>query len=416
MRADYDGKREEEHMGRKRRKLHEYGAENDIRYSGPLSYQHFQMLGWACIVLSVMGIMLGLAGKISKPYAEQTAGLLNAINYVKELSLPFLLLANFAKILNNSEGYRKQLLKNGLAMAAMALFFLFFYDRYIVGTVRQFILEQDQCEPLVLNVFNGVSGKGFLAINIFVDLFLCTLFMFFLNYRPKKVLTGKKVLILRACAVLPVAYEICSLYLKGLSAAGGIKLPSWTFPLLTVKPPVTFVVFMVLAIHIKVREYRYCRHGKTHEEYHVFLQTRRNSFHFSVFTAIILVFFAIVDFLILSLLLAVQAGSVEALKDLATEDGILHSVAYAMGFGDSIVLIAVAPIMLLFSYNRIPKNKTFSLLIPIIAIALIILEVIEGIHQLLGSLPIRKMPIEELKTYAREILAVLESQSPGPPY
>ena len=35
--------------------------------------------------------------------------------YVPPLSLPFLLIANFSRILINEEGYKKQLLRNGLA-------------------------------------------------------------------------------------------------------------------------------------------------------------------------------------------------------------------------------------------------------------------------------------------------------------
>ena len=40
----------------KRIRLHEASAENDISYRGPLSYQHFQIFGWLCIVLSVVDI------------------------------------------------------------------------------------------------------------------------------------------------------------------------------------------------------------------------------------------------------------------------------------------------------------------------------------------------------------------------
>ena len=41
-----------------RKKLHELGAHNDIRYRGPLSYQTFQVLGWSCIILSIAGACL----------------------------------------------------------------------------------------------------------------------------------------------------------------------------------------------------------------------------------------------------------------------------------------------------------------------------------------------------------------------
>ena len=46
----------------KRRKLHEYSAENDIRYRGPLSYQGFQILGWLCIALSQVVVVMTFSG------------------------------------------------------------------------------------------------------------------------------------------------------------------------------------------------------------------------------------------------------------------------------------------------------------------------------------------------------------------
>ena len=41
-------------MAKKRVKLHEQSIHNDIKYSGPLSFQSFQILGWTCIVITVV--------------------------------------------------------------------------------------------------------------------------------------------------------------------------------------------------------------------------------------------------------------------------------------------------------------------------------------------------------------------------
>lgn len=41
-------------------------------------------------------------------------------------------------------------------------------------------------------------------INLFIDLFMCTLFMFFLDYVPEKHFQGKKLRIFRAMALIPV--------------------------------------------------------------------------------------------------------------------------------------------------------------------------------------------------------------------
>ena len=52
-------------MAGKRIKLHEQGVHNDIRYSGPLSFQSFQILGWSCIVVTVIMALMKIAVKVN---------------------------------------------------------------------------------------------------------------------------------------------------------------------------------------------------------------------------------------------------------------------------------------------------------------------------------------------------------------
>ncbi len=294
-------------MAGKRIRLHEQGVHNDINYSGPLSFQSFQILGWSCIVVTVVMALMKIAMRLNPEDTQRFAAISDVISYIAEMSLPFLLMANFARILNNTDGFKKQLLRNGGATAAIFLVFLLFFNRYVVGTVGLLLKDSTDAYPLVMTSFYGVNPRGFFAFNIFVDLFLCTQVMYFMNARPTKIFTGKKIYIFRAFTLLPIAYEIVSIILKGRSAAGSITLPSWIFPLLTVKPPMTFVVFVFLAIYIKTRELRYCRHGKTHEDYQAFLKTNRNSWHFSVYTAVVLLIAGIIDVIIAIFLLAGQA-------------------------------------------------------------------------------------------------------------
>ena len=380
-------------MARKRLKLHEQGAHNDIRYSGPLSFQSFQILGWSCIVITAVLGMMRIAVKLNPQEAERFMAVSEIISYIAMLSLPFLLMANFARILNNSEGYKKQLLRNGGAMAGVFLLFIIVFNRYIVGTVGLLLRDPEDAYPLVMASFYSVSGQGFFAFNIFVDLFLCTLFMYFLTARPAKVFTGNKIYIFRAFAILPIAYEVASILLKGYSAAGKIGLPSWVFPLMTVKPPMTFFVFILLAIHIKTREMRYCRHGKTHEDYAAFLKTNRNAWNFSVHAAVILFVAGVIDLIILFVLLAGEAGTEEKLVAMADSTQMLkQSVAVSMGFGGaSITLMVVAPFVLLFNYTKVPKNKTVGMLIPAAGILLIVILGIQGIYQLVSIAPIPKV-------------------------
>ena len=57
----------------------------------------------------------------------------------------------------------------------------------------------------------------------------------------------------------------------------------------------TFMVFIFLAIHIKTRELRYCRHGKTHEEYQAFLKEQQESL-IRMGTSVIHINFFLMDF------------------------------------------------------------------------------------------------------------------------
>ena len=449
--------------GRKKRlKIHEVTAENDIRYLGPLNYQHFQILGWLCIVMTQAMLLISLGGKIDSSIQKRFEGAIPVLQWISSMSLPFLLIANFARIVNNVEGYRKQLIKNGAAMAGISLAAILVLERYAVGSLAILEGEGGQAEAVLLAVLKMTrAGRyGFVSFNIFVDLFLCTLVMFFLNYQPKHIFKHPKSrIIFRLFTVFPIAYELISLILKIRCARGEITLPLWSFPLLTVKPPMTFVLFIALAVYVKTREWRFRRHGKTHEEFQAFLKTRRNSRNFSVFLAIMLVIVSVVDLVIFlgmsvfetakNIVQDQQAAAVEQAAETAgteqarlsdeeliatlAENGMSEEEistvpaakntageadvqtpagsdgkeltaeeieqakieAYteksvrtmdAVGFGGSVYLIFLAPLVLLFSYIRIPKNKQFSMLIPMIAAGLILVMYLEGFYRGVGIL------------------------------
>ena len=406
------GKRNKtDRVKKKRVRIYEVTRENDIRYRGPLSYFHFQILGWLCIVLVAVQAMMNLGGKISEDLAVKFASWDLALGIVSSMSLPFLLLVNFARILNNEEGYKNQLLRNFGAMMGIFLGVWLFYDHFFVGTVSAFATNPADTKPVLNLLISRAAPNGFLAINIFVDLFLCTLFMFFLNYRPTKFFTGGKLYLFRAFAILPIAYEVASIMLKATCAEMKIVLPVWTFPLLTVKPPMTFFVFVLMSLFIKFRELRYCRHGRTHEDYEAFLKTNRNSLHFSIFLTVMLAVAAVADFAIMLMMMIKQAGSVEALDSVLNNAEAFYPTAVAIGFGKSWPLLLVAPIMLLYSYTRKPKFEKFGMLSPVVAIVLIVFVVIQGAYQILHVANIPRINYLEIRqTIAEAIQSLMASE------
>ena len=69
-------------------------------------------------------------------------------------------------------------------------------------------------------------------------------------------------------------------------------------------------------------------------------------------------------------------------------------VAMVMGFGDSVMLWLLAPLVLLFSYTREPRNPAMGMMIPVAAIGIIVLLYLEAGHQALPNLNIPKMNME----------------------
>ena len=48
-----------------------------MKYRGPLNYQHFQIVGWACIVAAVAAAIISLGGKAASSVSSKTDYLIN---------------------------------------------------------------------------------------------------------------------------------------------------------------------------------------------------------------------------------------------------------------------------------------------------------------------------------------------------
>jgi len=399
---------------RRRVRLYERGAHDDIKYRGPLSYRAFQIIGWICLVITQAVVVITMASKANPDTANHYATMAEGLSYIAAMSLPFLLLASFATMLNHNTSYHMQLLKNlGLMLALAVLFYVGIYH-YVAGSLSVMDPEPGHAERFIENMVYSRGGTGFIAFNVFVDLFLCTLFLFFLCYRPKKLFQGKSVILLRLCAALPVAYELACIGWKWYSAKGIAHIPVQLFPFLTVKPPMTFLVFIVLAIYIKLRERHFLKHGKTYEEYQAFLMTNRNSLHFAVFTAVLLLvaglldlffFLDIASYEILSTLKLDKLGSINIF------DPNLVLGATAMGFGNAIQLLLMPPFVLLFSYTRTHKNKLIDIFIPIVGIVMILLVYLQGGYQIIRILPMPKINLDEITTLLKQVKVVVAGLS-----
>ncbi len=362
-------------------RLHEASALNDIAFRGPLNYRLFQILGWICIVIAQIIIMISIGshfGRIGDGMAEAKPFL----STLAELALPFLLVANFTMIMNGQRSFRTLLLKNFFAMAGLYAAYALLLGHFITGVLTLLSDDPSRVTPTIFSVLGHAAENGFYCFNIFVDLFLCTLVMYFLNARPKRFFQEKKILVFRLFTLAPFIYEFICMVVKIRTVSGQLELSPYLYPLLTVKPPMTFLLFVILAVFIKTRELRFRSHGRTREEYQAFLKTNRNSMNFSIFLAVMLVILSAVDFFAVSLFS--ETGDVAGLRP-----------AYrALGLGDSRWLFLMAPLVLLFSYTREPKKIRWNVAIPLTGFVFIILVYLQGILQILHLVRLPKFRLD----------------------
>lgn len=386
-----DGKKRPKKMSkRKARKLRflSITKENDIKYSGPLSYRYLRIVGWFLFAFAQVGIVLTFGAAMNTDFDANTRVFRDICSVFGTYMMPLFLIAAFSVILRERDSFKRPLLMyGGLSLLVIGAYFLV-YEHYIVGLIRVAV-PAEEAHILANSVLEAFTAGHPFAFNIFIDLFLCVLFYVFLNYKPRKVKFFKEhVIVFRLFAILPILYEIASLVFKFLGSSDIIDIPHFTYPLFTTKPPLMFLLFVFLVLYIKNRERIFLKKGFTHEQYTAFLKTHFNSLDFSKHLMFLVIIFSILDFVIA--LFGVIGLTAAEYSDGAQIDAL---IAYnlkrmsALGFGLTAPMIFISPILLLFNYNKTHENKTMDIVIPLAGIALVAFVYIEGIFQVLIHMP-----------------------------
>jgi len=381
-------------MGKNRIRIFDRTVENDIRYRGPLSYRHLQILAWICISFKILFILTNLSLRIDPNQPQWLYSLRDIYDNIGEFSLPLFLFANFAIILDEKKSYRQQLIKfAGLTLLIVVLYEVVVH-RYMTGLLAVAFKDRAEATQVIDDSVYTLASGGGLAFNIFIDLFLCTLLMFFMNYVPTRFFTGKKLVLFRLLALLPILYEVASLGIRLAICLGKLRPPVFIYPFLTTKPAMSFVLFMLLVLFIKLRGFRFRRRGKSREAYRAFQSTNVNSLHFSIYASIMILVTGLIDLLLYILLSALLAmlGQADTAAEAMTlaEEMILQKgkIVSALGFGQHFLMVLVIPIILLFSYTRTHKDRTGDILIPVFGIALAVIVTVEALYQgLLMEIP-----------------------------
>ncbi|MBR6874440.1 MAG: hypothetical protein IKN17_13120 [Ruminococcus sp.] len=371
---------------KKRLRMLDATPDNDIKYNPPLSYRHLKLIAWLFLVLAQVGAIMGLLSSFGDRSSFYTS-LGSGLTILKGFAVPLLLVSCLSVIMNGHDNYKQMIVKNGALALTLFLITFAFYERVAVSIVEAvYDLDHSQAAEVIAIFVSQGLGTGYISFNIFVDLFLCSLTMFFINYNPTKHFQGWKIHLFRAMVFLPIGYEIFSIVLKVLASEGAISLPVYVFPLLTTKPPLSFLLFIIMARYFKEREIKFLKNGKTSDDYKTFLKTRFNAFQVSRVMVIMILIIAVLDVIIMIIMAALSVIANGGSPD--STDKIVDAMERVneWGFGQCIELVVLIPIMFLFSYTKTHKNGIFDIIIPVAGVAGIILVTFDGIIKYICSL------------------------------
>ena len=380
-------------MKAKRIKLKDRTLENDIKYSGVLSYRHLRIIGWICMIIGQIGVVLNLEGKL----APSTQGAIEIWTLITSalasLAVPLFLLANFSTIMQKRGNFKALFIRYGALAAGMFLLANFIVFHYGFRTMVAFAPSTNWGDTArVFGKLLPALGKTGYTLNIFIDMLLVVFMFFFANYQPTtKAFKGKRIILFRLMIILPIAYEVAAIIIKYYVGMGTFDIPSPLFFLLPSKPPLIVAALVCVILCLKLGQVFYKkRHAdKSEEAYLEHLETNAHSFKTSIVIAIIFVIFGILDIIVYLGAMVYSIVRVQMLYPGATEEELLAlvferlNVYEVIGLGSAAGLIFLAPLVLLFSYTKTHKNPKIDTFIPIAGIGLMVLVLLEGFFQVI---------------------------------
>ena len=234
--------------------------------------------------------------------------------------------------------------------------------RSIIGIFASFDMEQ-VLPPLVhgaLELLNEASDNqvawftsavaprllaivgNMMNFNVFWNLFLYSLFYYFVSYQPAKLSPGKRMLF-HCCAVFPASWFILSYLISSqLHLLSDFTLPIWFVALLNNVRPAYILIFFLLVLFQKYNELEHSVDIDGKMDMLEYAASRMASLQFSVFASVLMIFVSLCDYLV---------GKIPGMA--------------SWGFGQATKLWMCIPILLLYSFNKKPRHKALDAVIPV---------------------------------------------------
>ena len=360
----------------KRIKLSERTLENDIKFKGVLSYRHLRILGWVFLAFAQIAVVLTFNAKLNPYAAAQSEAWANFFKLFTNLPLPLFMIANIASIMQKKDDYRSLLLFYGgmaFGMYLLENFLVFHYGFRAMNSISPTTWGETAS---IFGILLPLMGQSSYAMNIFIDLFLCSLMFFFVNYTPKKYFQGKKIIIFRLFTLIPFIYEIASVIIKYNVSFANITIPSYVFFLLTSKPPFLLIAFLIIIVILKGHEHLSIKSGKKDKKFFIEHQkTNAHTLGVSIVMSVIFFIVSIIDLFVTILVTYLTVVNYQVEPSQSIE------IIMGIGLGGSLLMVPIIPVILLFSYKKTHKNPQMDMIVPLVGIGSIVLVYVEGMFE-----------------------------------
>lgn len=376
-------------------KLIDRTFKNDIRFKGVFSSRHLCIFAWTLLVLAQVLTLLVIAKRfypqinINEEYAETFSTIIGS------LPLPLLLISKFSKIINNDGQWKKTILKSffiALALFIVDNFFAIHFGYQLINAGEQ---KHSLWDSLFLISSYFIDSRiNVLLLNIFIDMFLYWLIYFFLIYKPKNA-SKNKTLMFRFLVILPILYEIGGIIVKLLICSINLQLPCFVLFMLPSKSALISVAIIVLLFCLKIFRIRYFKRFKNKQidvetRFTNYMQTNAYCLKISIFLTTVFFIEWILDTLIfVGIFLSIFSDAITLplppeIIALYIQDYI--NLWFTWGFGSSITMIFVLPIIFFFYINKKYKNQNADMLIPICGLGIIAVLYVVGLFDIFVNL------------------------------
>ena len=216
-------------------------------YHPMLSYQVIKYIG---AVLLLLGQLVTL-NKVYSIYFTNGNFLnstgANVLSTLGQMGLPLIMIGTIAAIMR----HRKRIYAYLIAYALGAASFIFIEQIGVTGYLY-FVLKtanitiDDEVVTLVKDLVVTTLNQ-FTSLNVFVDLFLCACFYFFLFHAPKK-----HVKLFRCFVALPAAYLVAGYIITVINKFGAADFDIFILYLLPSKKPSVYVIVLAMLLYLKI--------------------------------------------------------------------------------------------------------------------------------------------------------------------